>query len=151
MWRSILVKCFANTYDDFCHPSGKPGVCLAVSGPGLLHCVGGMANAQVNAWPLLVIAGSCAEDHEGIGGFQEWPQVLYELWFMHTNIYDMNFRKWRSLSWTVHYVVLVIPAPNFMTEPSDCNWDFEILFLQAYTHSYRKCMSMQNCRTTPPN
>ncbi|XP_073961711.1 2-hydroxyacyl-CoA lyase isoform X2 [Choristoneura fumiferana] len=55
--------------------TGKPGVCLAVSGPGLLHCVGGMANAQVNAWPLLVIAGSCAEDHEGIGGFQEWPQV----------------------------------------------------------------------------
>ncbi|KAJ0174660.1 hypothetical protein K1T71_009768 [Dendrolimus kikuchii] len=55
--------------------TGKPGVCLAVSGPGLLHCIGGMANAQVNAWPLLVIAGSCPEDHEGIGGFQEWPQV----------------------------------------------------------------------------
>ncbi|XP_013199370.2 2-hydroxyacyl-CoA lyase 1 [Amyelois transitella] len=55
--------------------TGKPGVCLAVSGPGLLHCVGGMANAQVNCWPLLVIAGSCPEDHEGIGGFQEWPQV----------------------------------------------------------------------------
>ncbi|RVE43592.1 hypothetical protein evm_011776 [Chilo suppressalis] len=55
--------------------TGKPGVCLAVSGPGLLHCIGGMANAQVNCWPLLVIAGSCPEDHEGIGGFQEWPQV----------------------------------------------------------------------------
>lgn len=25
--------------------------------------------------PLIVIGGSCAEDHEGIGGFQEWPQV----------------------------------------------------------------------------
>ncbi|KAL4709019.1 hypothetical protein ACJJTC_005880 [Scirpophaga incertulas] len=55
--------------------TGKPGVCLAVSGPGLLHCIGGMANAQVNCWPLVVIAGSCPEDHEGIGGFQEWPQV----------------------------------------------------------------------------
>ncbi|XP_026321187.1 2-hydroxyacyl-CoA lyase 1 isoform X2 [Hyposmocoma kahamanoa] len=55
--------------------TGKPGVCLAVSGPGLLHCIGGMANAQVNCWPLLVIAGSCPEDHEGIGGFQEWHQV----------------------------------------------------------------------------
>ncbi|XP_028162719.1 2-hydroxyacyl-CoA lyase 1 isoform X1 [Ostrinia furnacalis] len=55
--------------------TGTPGVCLAVSGPGLLHCIGGMANAQVNCWPLLVIAGSCPEDHEGIGGFQEWPQV----------------------------------------------------------------------------
>lgn len=55
--------------------TGKPGVCLAVSGPGFLHCIGGMANAQINCWPLLVIAGSCAQDHEGIGGFQEWPQV----------------------------------------------------------------------------
>lgn len=25
--------------------------------------------------PLLVLGGSCPEDHEGIGGFQEWPQV----------------------------------------------------------------------------
>ncbi|XP_041982127.1 2-hydroxyacyl-CoA lyase 1 isoform X2 [Aricia agestis] len=55
--------------------TGKPGVCLAVSGPGLLHCIGGMANAQVNCWPLLMLAGSCPEDHEGIGGFQEWLQV----------------------------------------------------------------------------
>ncbi|VVC92113.1 unnamed protein product [Leptidea sinapis] len=46
-----------------------------LTGPGLLHCIGGMANAQVNCWPLLVIAGSCPEDHEGIGGFQEWLQV----------------------------------------------------------------------------
>lgn len=55
--------------------TGKPGVCLVVSGPGLLHVTGGMANAQQNCWPLLVIAGSTSEDHEGIGGFQEFPQV----------------------------------------------------------------------------
>lgn len=53
----------------------KPGVCLVVSGPGLLNVCSGMANAQVNCWPLLVIGGSCSEDHEGIGGFQECPQV----------------------------------------------------------------------------
>ncbi|CAO1412317.1 unnamed protein product [Diamesa serratosioi] len=53
----------------------KPGVCLVVSGPGLLHVCGGMANAQVNCWPLLVIGGATSEDHEGIGGFQECAQV----------------------------------------------------------------------------
>lgn len=53
----------------------KPAVCLVVSGPGLLHTFGGMANAQINCWPMIVIGGSCAEDHEGIGGFQECPQV----------------------------------------------------------------------------
>lgn len=34
-----------------------------------------MANASVNCWPLIVIGGSTSEDHEGIGGFQECPQV----------------------------------------------------------------------------
>lgn len=55
--------------------TGKPGVVIVVSGPGLLHCCGGMANAQVNAWPLIVIGGSAPQDQEGIGGFQEYPQT----------------------------------------------------------------------------
>jgi 2-hydroxyacyl-CoA lyase 1 len=29
---------------------GRPAVCLTVSGPGLIHALGGMANAQVNKW-----------------------------------------------------------------------------------------------------
>lgn len=29
-----------------------PGVCLVVSGPGLLHTFGGMANAQLNCWSV---------------------------------------------------------------------------------------------------
>lgn len=56
--------------------TGTPGVCLVVSGPGLLHTTGGMANAQINCWPLIVIAGSAPQDHEGIGGFQECNQVI---------------------------------------------------------------------------
>ncbi|GFR22286.1 hypothetical protein TNCT_65641 [Trichonephila clavata] len=36
-----------------------PGLCLVVSGPGFVHALGGMANAQVNGWPMIVIGGSC--------------------------------------------------------------------------------------------
>lgn len=77
VFEKVIVHYFyLNIYSNFCITFiGKPGVCLVVSGPGLLHCIGGMANAQINCWPLLVIGGSCAQDHEGIGGFQEWPQV----------------------------------------------------------------------------
>jgi len=57
-------------------PIGNPGAVLVVSGPGLLHTFGGMANAQVNCWPVLVIGGSAPQDHEGIGGFQECNQVI---------------------------------------------------------------------------
>ena len=28
----------------------RPGVCLVVSGPGLIHALGGMANAMSNCW-----------------------------------------------------------------------------------------------------
>jgi len=55
--------------------TGIPGVCLVVSGPGLLHALGGMANAKENSWPLLVIAGASDTDQENMGAFQEWPQV----------------------------------------------------------------------------
>nr|XP_053633949.1 2-hydroxyacyl-CoA lyase 1-like [Cherax quadricarinatus] len=55
--------------------TGKAGVCLVVSGPGLLHTIGGLANAQSNCWPVLVIGGSSDQDQEGMGAFQECPQV----------------------------------------------------------------------------
>lgn len=44
----------------------------------MLHVTAGMANAQVNCWPLLVIAGASFEDHEGIGAFQgNVNQIFY--------------------------------------------------------------------------
>lgn len=53
----------------------KPGVCLTVSGPGLLHALGGMANAKENSWPMIVVGGACDTDQEALGAFQEWPQT----------------------------------------------------------------------------
>lgn len=55
--------------------TGRPGVCLVVSGPGVLHAIGGMANAMVNCWPVIFIGGSNDQDQEGRGAFQEWSQV----------------------------------------------------------------------------
>ncbi|KAK7109673.1 hypothetical protein V1264_013673 [Littorina saxatilis] len=53
----------------------RPAVCLTVSGPGVIHAFAGMANAQENCWPLIVVGGSCDQDQENMGGFQEYPQV----------------------------------------------------------------------------
>uniref|UniRef100_A0A8C2V0C7 2-hydroxyacyl-CoA lyase 1 n=1 Tax=Chinchilla lanigera TaxID=34839 RepID=A0A8C2V0C7_CHILA len=55
--------------------TGRPGVCLVVSGPGLIHALGGMANANMNCWPLIVIGGSSERNQETMGDFQEFPQV----------------------------------------------------------------------------
>lgn len=55
--------------------TGRPGACLVVSGPGLLHAIGGLANAAVNCWPMLLLAGASDQDQQGCGAFQEWDQV----------------------------------------------------------------------------
>ncbi|RGB37254.1 thiamine pyrophosphate enzyme, N-terminal TPP binding domain-containing protein [Rhizophagus diaphanus] len=55
--------------------TGRPGVCLVVSGPGVVHALAGVINAQVNCWPLLLIGGSSDTYQEGMGAFQELDQV----------------------------------------------------------------------------
>ncbi len=39
--------------------TGKPGVLLTVSGPGMVHGIAGLSPAKVNNWPLILISGSC--------------------------------------------------------------------------------------------
>ncbi|PIA18836.1 putative 2-hydroxyphytanoyl-CoA lyase [Coemansia reversa NRRL 1564] len=53
----------------------KPGVCLVVSGPGVVHALAGVVHSQVNTWPLVLIGGSCETTLEGAGAFQECLQI----------------------------------------------------------------------------
>src|SRR5262245_24100292 len=55
--------------------TGRPGVCLAVSGPGMIHAIAGLANAQANCWPMLLIGGANDSFQNGMGAFQECPQL----------------------------------------------------------------------------
>ncbi|XP_066930457.1 2-hydroxyacyl-CoA lyase 1-like [Clytia hemisphaerica] len=55
--------------------TGRPAVCLVVSGPGLIHALAGMANAKENCWPMMVVGGSSDTNQEQMGAFQEIPQV----------------------------------------------------------------------------
>jgi len=54
---------------------GRPQVCLVVSGPGMIHAIAGLANAWSNGWPMILIGGSSDSYQEGMGAFQEAPQV----------------------------------------------------------------------------
>lgn len=48
--------------------TGTPGVLLTVSGPGVVHGLAGLSNAQANCWPVVLISGSC-EQVRRAGGF----------------------------------------------------------------------------------
>uniref|UniRef100_A0A8B9VU41 2-hydroxyacyl-CoA lyase n=1 Tax=Anas zonorhyncha TaxID=75864 RepID=A0A8B9VU41_9AVES len=71
--RNEQAACYAASAIGYL--TGRPGVCLVVSGPGFLHALGGMANATMNCWPLIVIGGSSDRNQETMGAFQEFPQV----------------------------------------------------------------------------
>lgn len=55
--------------------TGRPGACLVVSGPGAVHAFAGLANAKENCWPMILIGGASNSYQEGMGAFQEAPQV----------------------------------------------------------------------------
>ncbi len=55
--------------------TGRPGACLAVSGPGMIHAIAGLANAWSNCWPMILLGGANDSYQDGQGAFQEAPQV----------------------------------------------------------------------------
>jgi 2-hydroxyacyl-CoA lyase 1 len=55
--------------------TGRPGACLTVSGPGMVHGIAGLANAWANGWPMILLSGAPDSYQDGMGGFQECPQV----------------------------------------------------------------------------
>ncbi|XP_012718140.2 2-hydroxyacyl-CoA lyase 1 [Fundulus heteroclitus] len=71
--RNEQAACYAASAVGYI--TGRPGACLVVSGPGLIHALGGMANANINCWPVIVIGGSSDRNQETAGAFQEFPQV----------------------------------------------------------------------------
>ncbi|KAL4872280.1 hypothetical protein BDV12DRAFT_183225 [Aspergillus spectabilis] len=55
--------------------TGRPGVCLVVGGPGVLHALAGIGNSTANNFPLLVLAGSAETTAVTKGAFQELDAI----------------------------------------------------------------------------
>ncbi len=55
--------------------TGRPGACITVTGPGVVHGLAGLANAQQNCWPMILIGGASETYRGGMGAFQEERQV----------------------------------------------------------------------------
>ncbi|KAL8731100.1 MAG: hypothetical protein Q9166_003628 [cf. Caloplaca sp. 2 TL-2023] len=57
--------------------TGKPGVCLVVGGPGVLHAIPGIGNSSANAFPFLLVAGSSETHLTSKGAFQELDAISF--------------------------------------------------------------------------
>ncbi|MDS1029329.1 biosynthetic-type acetolactate synthase large subunit [Bacillota bacterium LX-D] len=57
--------------DGYARSTGKPGVCLATSGPGATNLVTGIANAYMDSVPIVAITGQVPSALLGRDSFQE--------------------------------------------------------------------------------
>jgi len=57
--------------DGYARATGKPGVCIATSGPGATNLVTGIATAYMDSVPLVAITGQVASTLIGRDSFQE--------------------------------------------------------------------------------
>jgi acetolactate synthase I/II/III large subunit len=57
--------------EGYARATGKPGVCMATSGPGATNLVTGIADAFMDSIPLVAITGQVPQAMIGKGGFQE--------------------------------------------------------------------------------
>jgi acetolactate synthase I/II/III large subunit len=72
--RHVLVRheqAAAHAADGYARASGKPGVCVATSGPGATNLVTGIATAHMDSTPLVAITGQVPRAMIGRDAFQE--------------------------------------------------------------------------------
>ena len=59
----------------YARTTGKPGVCMATSGPGALNLVTAIADARMDSVPMIAITGQVGTSVIGTDAFQETPIV----------------------------------------------------------------------------
>ena len=72
--RHVLVRheqAAAFAADGYARVSGRPGVCIATSGPGATNLITGIANAYLDSVPMIAITGQVATPLMGTDAFQE--------------------------------------------------------------------------------
>lgn len=57
--------------DGYARATGRPGVCLATSGPGATNCVTGLVTANMDSIPLVLFTGQVPTNFIGNDAFQE--------------------------------------------------------------------------------
>src|ERR1700744_1925956 len=61
----------AHMADGYARASGRPGVCMATSGPGATNLVTGLATAMLDSIPVVAITGQVSSKVLGSDAFQE--------------------------------------------------------------------------------
>ena len=84
--------------EGYARATGRPGLCMATSGPGATNLVTGMADAFMDSIPLIAISGQVPQEMIGRGAFQE------------TDFFGMTLPvvKHSYLVWDIHDIPRIV-------------------------------------------
>ena len=100
--------------------TGRPGACLAVSGPGMTNAISGLANAWSNRWPMILLGGSSDISQHGMGAFQEAPQIeAARPWCKYAAEVDRVDRIPYFVEQAVRTSIYGRPGPVYLDLPAD--------------------------------
>lgn len=121
--RHILVRHEqggAHAADGYARVTGKPGVCWATSGPGATNLITGIATAQMDSVPMVVITGQVARASIGSDAFQETDTTGITLPITKHNYLVMNAVDIpRIIKEAFHIASTGRPGPVLVDIPKD--------------------------------
>lgn len=98
----------------------RMGVAMVASGPAMTNAITGLATAQANRWPMLLIAGASESGKRGLGDFQEMAQREAAAPFCKLSI---TMDDPRRIEWFVGrgiwQAMTGAPGPVYLDFPSD--------------------------------
>ncbi len=100
--------------------TGRPGICMATSGPGATNLVTGIADAKLDSVPLIAITGQVPQHFIGKDAFQETPMVevcraITKHTYMITDVHDVA----RIVREAFHIATTGRPGPVLIDFPKD--------------------------------
>lgn len=108
--------------DGFARATGKPGVVIATSGPGATNLVTGIATAQMDSVPLVVITGNVAQSLIGTDAFQEADITGITIPITKHNFFVRNIEELpRIIKEAFHIATTGRPGPVLIDIPKDVN------------------------------
>jgi acetolactate synthase-1/2/3 large subunit len=104
----------------YARSTGKPGVCMATSGPGATNLVTAIADAKLDSIPLIAITGQVPTPVIGTDAFQETPIVevcrgITKHHYLVTDIHDLP----RVMREAFHIATTGRPGPVLVDMPKD--------------------------------
>lgn len=132
--------------EGYARTTGKPGICIATSGPGATNLITGIADAKMDSIPMIAITGQVPQQVIGTDAFQETPIVevcraVTKHYYMITRFEDIP----RIVKEAFHIATTGRPGPVLIDFPKN-------LQLETMTGEpdYDPPMNLPGYRPAPP-